>query len=432
MAFVCPDQIGWAGNQGWRGPCQKRDIRTGALFGVTPFRTFINPSDQDGIHINFNHGTGTEPTWTTDRANSRGRLLNRGVWASSNFPSRWMATLWPNVLSWELLAVRKRFCRNLEQLQPTDFKWLDRLREDLLDNVHLNFDSEAQWVLNIALALVMFGIALEISVDDFKGLFHKPKIILTGVCSQFILLPAITFLLVLSIDPMASMALGMFMVAACPGGNVSNFITHLAGGNTALSVSLTAIATLLAVVMTPLNLQFWGSLYPPTASILKEIAISPLEMVKLVSLLLGLPLLLGMWINHHWPILAKKMGKVLKMVSLVFFVALIFLALYNNRAVFVDYVFYVLWIVILHNLLAFATGFSFARLLGLSQKDIRSITIETGIQNSGLGLLLIFAFFEGLGGMALLAAFWGIWHLVSGLILAAIWGHRPLKKEKLA
>ena len=97
-----------------------------------------------------------------------------------------------------------------------------------------------------------------------------------------------------------------------------------------------------------------------------------------------------------------------------------------------DYVFYVFWIVIIHNLVAFMTGFSIAKLMGLAKKDVRSITIETGIQNSGLGLLLIFTFFDGLGGMALLAAFWGIWHLVSGLILSGFWGYRPIKKEELA
>jgi BASS family bile acid:Na+ symporter len=224
----------------------------------------------------------------------------------------------------------------------------------------------------------------------------------------------------------------MFMVAACPGGNISNFITHMAKGNSALSVSLTAIATLLAVIMTPLNLQFWGSMYGPTAIILKGIAISPFEMVKLVSLLLAFPLVLGMWVNHSRPILAKKMAKVLKLASLIFFISLIFLALYNNREIFMDYVFYVFWIVVIHNLIAFTTGFSIAKLLRLSPRDVRSITIETGIQNSGLGLLLIFTFFEGLGGMALLAAFWGIWHLVSGLVLSGFWGYRPIKKEELA
>ncbi len=306
------------------------------------------------------------------------------------------------------------------------------MTETILDNIHINFDNQTLWILNVALALVMFGIALEISVDDFKQLFQRPKPIFTGVVSQFILLPLVTFGLVLLIEPISSIALGMFMVAACPGGNISNFITHLSKGNSALSVSLTAIATLLAVFMTPLNLQFWGSMYGPTATLLKEIAISPMEMVKLVSLLLAVPLILGMWVNQVKPTLARKMAKVLKWASLLFFISLIFLALYNNRDIFMEYVVYVFWIVILHNLLAFITGYSLAKLIGLSQRDVRSVTIETGIQNSGLGLLLIFTFFEGLGGMALLAAFWGIWHLVSGLVLSVVWGYIPIKKEELA
>lgn len=300
-----------------------------------------------------------------------------------------------------------------------------------IDTVHINFDSQALWAMNCALALIMFGIALEISISDFRQLFKKPKPILVGVFSQFIVLPAITFLLIYITKPIPSIALGMFMVAACPGGNVSNFITHLAKGNSALSVSLTAIATLLAIVMTPLNLQFWGTLYEPTSIILEEVAISPLEMIKLVSLLLGVPLILGMWVNKMWPTIALKMAKILKVVSLLFFIALIFIALSNNRDIFVEYIFYVFWIVILHNLFAFITGFSLARIFGLSTANTKSITIETGIQNSGLGLLLIFTFFDGLGGMALLAAFWGVWHLVSGLILAGFWSKKTIKKEEL-
>lgn len=305
------------------------------------------------------------------------------------------------------------------------------LTDITLDTLRINFNAETLWVLNFALAFVMFGIALEISLGDFKRLLKNPKPILVGVFSQFLMLPAITFVLVLVMKPMPSMALGMFMIAACPGGNISNFITHMAKGNTALSVSLTAIATLLAIVMTPLNLQLWGSWYEPTATILTEVAISPLEMIKLVSLLLGVPLILGIWLNHLKPMLAKRLAKGLKIASLVFFVGLIFIALYNNRDIFLEYVAYVFWLVVIHNLVAFTTGFSLAKFFGLSQQDVRSITIETGIQNSGLGLLLIFTFFDGLGGMALLAAFWGIWHLVSGLVLASFWGYRPIVKEGL-
>ncbi|MGD1947527.1 MAG: bile acid:sodium symporter family protein [Croceivirga sp.] len=303
--------------------------------------------------------------------------------------------------------------------------------EQIIDNVHIDFDKDSLWPLNIALALVMFGVALEIKLSDFKKLARKPKLVLTGVFSQFVLLPAITLGLVWSLKPVASIALGMFMVAACPGGNISNFITHLAKGNSALSVTLTAIATLLAIVMTPLNLQFWGSLYPPSAQILKEVSIASLEMIKLVALLLGIPLLIGMMVNHIRPKLAKRMTKVFKVGSLVFFVILVFLALYKNIDIFLEYIFYVFWLVLLHNLVAFLTGFSLAIAMGLSKENVRSITIETGIQNSGLGLLLIFTFFDGLGGMALLTAFWGIWHLISGLLLGGFWGYRSIEKKKL-
>lgn len=303
--------------------------------------------------------------------------------------------------------------------------------EQIIDSVHINFDEKSLWTLNLALALVMFGIALEISSKDFKRLLKTPKPVLTGVFCQFLLLPAITFVLVWIVEPLPSVALGMFMVAACPGGNVSNFFTHLSKGNAALSVTLTAIATLLAIFMTPLNLSFWGGLYDPTASILREVSISPFQMVKLVALLLGIPLILGMLVNHYWPKAANKMAKGFKIGSLLFFVALVFLALYQNIDVFLKYVLYVFWLVLLHNLVALLTGFSVAKFLGLSRENVRCITIETGIQNSGLGLLLIFTFFEGLGGMALLTAFWGIWHLVSGLALGAVWGFKPVEKEEL-
>ncbi len=302
------------------------------------------------------------------------------------------------------------------------------MTESLIDNVQINFDAKALWTMNIALGLVMFGVALEIKVSDFKRLLEKPKPVLVGVTSQFILLPVVTFLFVLIVQPEPSVALGMFMVAACPGGNISNFITHLSKGNSALSVSLTAVATLLAIGMTPLNLQLWGSLYAPTSELLKKVAISPIEMIKLVSLLLGVPLFFGMWVNYKFPFFASKIAKVLKVISLLFFIALVFLAIYNNKTVFAEYVMYVFWIVLAHNLLAFLTGFSFSSLMGLNKSNIRSVTIETGIQNSGLGLLLIFTFFEGLGGMALLAAFWGIWHIVSGLLLASFWGRKRIDK----
>jgi BASS family bile acid:Na+ symporter len=303
--------------------------------------------------------------------------------------------------------------------------------ENQIDQIRIDFDHEALWTLNAALALVMFGIALQVRPSDFREVLKNPKSVLAGVCCQFLLLPALTFLLVWWWEPLPSFALGMVLVAACPGGNVSNFMVHLAEGNTALSVSLTALATLFAVILTPLNLKLWGGLYGPTHLLLKEVHIDLWEMIRLVALLLAVPLAAGMAVRAWKPLVAARLGKVFKSISLLFFLFLIFLALYNNRGVFQEYVAMVFALVLFHNLAALATGFATGHALGLPGKDIRSITLETGIQNSGLGLLLIFTFFDGLGGMALLAAFWGIWHLVSGLALASLWGWVPTKKESI-
>lgn len=297
-----------------------------------------------------------------------------------------------------------------------------------LDSLKINFDTEGIWVLNVTLALIMFGVALGITVDDFKRLFKNPKILLTGIVSQFFLLPLVTFIFIKLVNPMPSIALGMMMVAACPGGNISNFMTQLAKGNAALSISLTAFATLVSLVMTPFNLHFWGNLYAPTAEILEKVALDPWELVKLVSLILGVPLIIGMWFRKSKPILAIKLSKILKPVSLVIFVIFIIIAFSDNFDIFINYVRYVLILVIVHNILAFLTGFYFAKFMKLSYKNQKTLSIETGIQNSGLGLLLVFSFFSGLGGMALLVAFWAIWDIFSGLILASYWAKQKIKE----
>ncbi|WP_435262194.1 bile acid:sodium symporter family protein [Tenacibaculum sp. nBUS_03] len=279
-------------------------------------------------------------------------------------------------------------------------------------------------MLNIALAIIMFGVSLDISINDFKKLFKNPKIVLVGILSQFILLPFFTFLLVISIKPHPSFALGMILIAACPGGNVSNFFSKMAKGNTALSISLTAFATLVCIIFTPINLNLWGSLYPPTKAILKTVNLNPYQLTKLVLLILGIPLFLGMIVNHYHKKMAKKINVFLKPFSVSFFLLLIVIALYDNATIFKNHIHLVLFLVIFHNIFAYLIGYSTAKLFNLTDKDSKTISIETGIQNGGLGLLLIFSFFDGLGGMALLAAFWGVWDIFSGMLLATYWGRK--------
>lgn len=296
----------------------------------------------------------------------------------------------------------------------------------MIDEVTLNFTPGSLMLLNGILAVVMFSIAIDLKPRDFGVLMRAPKPLLVGLFSQFVLLPFVTFLMILAVQPSASIALGLILVAACPGGNISNFITHRAGGNSALSVSMTGCATVGAILLTPLNIGFWGNLYSPSRALLRETAIDPVSVAVTVGLMLVLPLVLGIFLNVRRPELTAQWRKPLQWLSMGIFVAFIVLALAANWDYFLGFAGLIAGYVVLHNALALAAGYGVARLAGLGPRDRRAITIETGIQNSGLGLVLIFGFFGGLGGMAIVAAFWGIWHAISGIALASLMARRPV------
>lgn len=301
-----------------------------------------------------------------------------------------------------------------------------------VDEVRLAFDARSLGVLEIVLGFVMFGVALDLKLGDFKRLLEQPKAPAIGLLAQFVLLPALTWALSRGLIAMGvigpSMALGMLLVAACPGGNVSNFITHLAGGRTATSIGMTAVSTTASVLMTPLNIGLWGSLSPDTAAILTEVALDPLALLRAVMLMLGIPIVVGVFTATRFPELARKLHPIFKWLSVLFFVTFIVLASLANRDAFVPYLPKVFVPVLIMNALALALGFFIARLSGLDRADQRAVSIEVGIQNSGLGLVLIFGFFAGLGGMALVAAWWGIWHIIAGLSLAFWWRRRDRQR----
>lgn len=290
-----------------------------------------------------------------------------------------------------------------------------------LDSIRLNFSQGDLFLLNLALSLIMYGVALDLRWDDFRYLVKNPKGFFLGIFSQFLLLPFLTWVLISLINPPPSVALGMFLVAACPGGNVSNFLTNLAKGNTALSVSLTAFSSVMAIFITPLNFSLWASFYEPTSLLLREISLDITEVFFAVGIILGIPLILGI-INHQkFPGFAEKASKILKPLSILIFAAFILLAFAGNFKIFLQYIGAIFLWVLAHNLIALSAGYLTGMLGRLPIADTKTLTIETGIQNSGLGLVLIFTYFEGLGGMAIITAWWGIWHLISGLAIAGFW-----------
>lgn len=279
-------------------------------------------------------------------------------------------------------------------------------------------------VLNLVIGFMMFGMALDLKVADFKRILLAPKAPLIGLVAQFFILPALTFFLTLFLSAPPSVLLGMILVAACPGGNLSNLMTYLARGNTAVSISMTAISSSAAVIMTPFNVAFWGSLNPKTAPILRAVSLDPSDVFKTVFLILGIPLVVGVLVSSHWPNIVEKIRQPFKMLSVLVFLSVVLLALVANGAIFFKALGMIMGIVFLHNATALSTGYFSAKIARLPIADVRAVTIEVGIQNVALGLILIFNFFDGLGGMAITAGWWGIWHIIVGLTLAAFWSRR--------
>ena len=301
----------------------------------------------------------------------------------------------------------------------------------LIDQVRLNFNATGITIINAAIGLMMLGVALELKTDDFMRIVRSPKAPLIGLLAQFVLLPAFTFLLVLIIKPHPSIALGMMLVAACPGGNLSNLMTYQANGNSALSISMTAVSTVVAIFMTPFNLSFWGSLNPDTAAILTQVRLSPADVFVTVFLILGIPLMIGMTVGHYRPDFVGKVKKPFKIFSLVFFIIIVCGALAANFQYFIKYVGIVMLAVFIHNALALNIGYWSGKLARLDERDCRAVCIEVGIQNSALGLVLVFSFFNGLGGMAIVVAWWGVWHIIAGLTTAGIFNLKKLPKTQM-
>ena len=314
-----------------------------------------------------------------------------------------------------------------------------------LDALNINLGAGEMFIVNIILAFVMFGVALGIKPQTFKDVFRNPKSVIMGISLQWVALPAVTFLVAILLNPVITpmVAIGMLLVASCPGGNISNFISSLSKGNVELSVSMTAISTAFAPLITPFNFWFWGTLYCKYASVHNDIptlSIPFMDMLHQILLILGVPIVLGLVVSRYLPNLSQKLKKPTSILSILLFIGMVIVsltqvltALEQRWAVYAG-ILSALVIVIIHNASALGAGFYGATLLKASKADRRSLTIETGIQNSGLGLALLFnpAIFpvdvwQNNGGMVIITALWGIWHIISGLTVATLFRRVPYK-----
>ncbi len=292
---------------------------------------------------------------------------------------------------------------------------------ETIDSIQLNFASDKLFLLNLLLAFLMFGIALSLKIADFKRIVESPRKAMAGLLSQYVFLPVLTFALVLLFNPCPSIALGMFLLGSCPGGNMSNFLSHLAKGNVALSVTLTATQTVLAPLMTPLTFAICANIYGPTNALMRSIHIDTFELIIEILTILGIPLLIGMVTNYKLPKFTAKIMKPMQTISVVLFLGFIVFLFLSNYHIFLQIIGTIFILVLLHNGLAMAGGYGMASVFGLDFKDKKCLTIETGIHNATLGLIVWANFFPMLGGVAVVAGWWGIWDLVTGFAVATTW-----------
>mgnify|MGYP004621731115 FL=1 len=273
--------------------------------------------------------------------------------------------------------------------------------------------------VNTLLGIVMFGMGMTLKLSDFKVVFTKPKAVITGILSQYIIMPLLAFLLVkiFNLDP--ALAVGVILVGSCPGGTSSNVMTYLAKGDVALSVGMTACTTILAPVVTPALVLLLGG---------ATINVSYVSMLMSIVQVVLVPIVLGFVINHFFEKFAQACAKVLPLVSVIAICLIIMAVVAANAAKIMTVGWLIVVVVMLHNLCGYALGYGVGKVLGLSRDQMRTLSIEVGMQNSGLATSLATVHFATMPLAAVPGTVFSVWHNISGAIYANILA-RTAKEE---
>ncbi len=282
-----------------------------------------------------------------------------------------------------------------------------------------------QIFLPLSLAVIMFGMGLSLTPADFKRILIYPKAVAIGLTNQIILLPLIAYGLCKLFNLSPELSVGMMILAACPGGATSNLIAHLAKGDTALSVTLTAFSSIITVFTIPIIINFSILHFIPDGSEQQLNVISTVISVLAITII---PVIIGMVLLHKSPQLASKLDQPFRKISALFFVLILLAAILKERANFVEYFVQAGPVALTLNIITLALGFWIARLFGVNEKQSRTISIESGIQNGTLGITIA-ATIIGNSIMPIPSVIYGL--LMFGTAGALIyWGNRNDKVSR--
>ena len=276
------------------------------------------------------------------------------------------------------------------------------------------------WMLGI----IMFGMGMTMSVDDFKGVLHNPKAVVIGVVAQFMVMPGLAYLLCQLFQLPPAIAIGVILVGCCPGGTASNVITYMAKGNTALSVACTSVSTILAPVLTPAIFYFLASQW---------IEINAMSMLGSILQVVLFPIILGLIVRSVLKQKVETYIQVMPLISVLAIVAIVAAIIAGSKTQILESGLLILAVVALHNGLGYLLGFGASRLFKLPYADSKAIAIEVGMQNSGLGVALAAVHFAASPITAVPSAIFSLWHNISGPALATYWASKanPIKTDPI-
>ena len=272
------------------------------------------------------------------------------------------------------------------------------------------------WMLGI----IMFGMGMTMTVDDFKGVLQSPKAVIVGVVAQFMVMPGLAYLLCHLFQLPSEIAIGVILVGCCPGGTASNVITYMAKGNTALSVACTSVSTLLAPVLTPAIFYLLASQW---------IEINALSMLGSILQVVLFPIILGLIVRAVWKQKVDSYIQVMPLISVIAIVAIVAAIIGGSKAQILESGLLILAVVALHNGLGYLLGFWASRVFKLPYADSKAIAIEVGMQNSGLGVALAAVHFAASPLTAVPSAIFSLWHNISGPALATYWASKANKTK---
>jgi BASS family bile acid:Na+ symporter len=297
---------------------------------------------------------------------------------------------------------------------------------EAIDQAAFNFNPQIGLAVAVMVGFLVFAVALDLTWDQFRRVVRNPKAPGIGLLAQYLILPAAAFAVGLLMADTPSIALGLLLVACCPAGALSNYLTGVARGSVATSVSMTAISTLTSVAATPLLFAFWASLNPATSAVLQQISIDPKRVVLVLVIMLVAPITAGMLIRARRPGTADRIRGWARRGAGIVFAVVVAILLLGNSEVLGSFAHSALPPVLITFAVAVALGWGLARAAGLAAAERRAVALEVAFQNVALAIGLAVAFFPELAGVAITSILWGVVHLTVGFALAAAWMRVPV------